>query len=369
MFTEQMIRRAGLCVFAAIVLSLAAQAAVEKANFGTTADGQQVEIYTLTNNNGLEARISCFGAVLVSLKAPDRAGRLTNIVLGFDNAEAYEQSGSYYGATIGRYANRIAAGRFTLDGKTYQLPINSGLNTLHGGIKGFHKRLWTAERLSGRNGVKLTYVSADGEEGFPGTVTLTVTYQLRQDNALSIGYEATATKPTVINFTNHSYFNLSGNPETPITGNLLSINADRYTPVDGTLIPTGEIKPVAGTPFDFRTATGIGARLKEADAQMALTKGYDLNWVLNKPKAGGMTGAAVLSDPVSGRVLIVRTEEPGLQFYSGNIMNSASSGHPIGVALETQHFPDSPNHANFPSTVLRPGETFHSETVLLFRTE
>ncbi|MDR3527628.1 MAG: galactose mutarotase [Rhizomicrobium sp.] len=359
---------AALCLIAAMGLTMASQAAVEKTDFGTTADGQRVELYTLTNNNGLQARISTFGAVLVSLKAPDRAGRLANIVLGFDNAEAYEQSNSYYGATIGRYANRIAAGHFTLDGQSYQLPINSGLNTLHGGIKGFHKHLWTAERLL-KDSVKLTYVSADGEEGFPGALTLTVIYRLRQDNALSIRYEATTTKPTVINFTNHSYFNLSGNPETPITGETLSINADTYTAVDGNLIPTGEIKPVAGTPFDFRSATVIGARLGAADAQMNITKGYDLNWVLNKPTAGTMTAAAVLSDPVSGRVLLVHTEEPGLQFYSGNIMTSGGPKHPIGLCLETQHFPDSPNHANFPTTVLRPGETFHSETVLLFRTQ
>ena len=367
MLTGQ-IHRAGLCLLTAIGFSLASQAAVQKADFGTTSDGQKVELYILTNNNGLEARISTFGAVLVSLKAPDRAGRLSNIVLGFDNAQAYEQSGSFYGATIGRYANRIVAGKFTLDGQSFQLPINSGVNTLHGGIKGFHKHLWSAERVP-KDGVKLTYVSADGEEGFPGALTLTVTYRLRQDNALSIRYEATTTKPTVINFTNHSYFNLSGNPETPITGETLSINADNYTPVDGTLIPTGEINPVAGTPFDFRSATVIGARIAQADAQMAITKGYDLNWVLNKPTPGTMTGAAVLSDPVSGRVLVVHTEEPGLQFYSGNIMSNTAPKHPIGLCLETQHFPDSPNHANFPSTVLRPGETYHSETVLLFRTQ
>ncbi len=349
---------------------MAGNTAVQQSGFGTLADGRQVDVFTLTNKNGIAARISAYGAALVSLKVPDRTGKLDNVVLGFDNAQAYEQSGSVAGATIGRYANRIAGGSFVLDGKTYSLAKNNGPNTLHGGIKGFHKQLWTAEPLAGDDSVTLRYVSADGEEGFPGALTVRVTYRLRADNALSIRYEATTTKPTVINFTNHSYFNLSGNPETPITGQILTIHADRFTPVNATRIPTGALKPVAGTPFDFRSASVIGSHLAAADEQMIMAKGYDHNFALNKPVAGSLTSAAVLTDPASGRVLEVQTQEPGVQLYTGNIMDPAAADpkRRFAVCLETQHFPDSPHHADFPSTVLRPGETYDSETVLLFRT-
>ena len=368
MLTGQMMRRAGLCLVAAMGVSMASQAAVQKARFGTLSDGRAVDIFTLTNKNGVEARVSSWGAALVSLKIPDRTGKLADVVLGLDTAEAYEQSGTVAGASVGRYANRIAGGSFVLDGVTYSLAKNNGPNTLHGGIKGFHKQLWTAEPLASDDGVVLTYVSADAEEGFPGALTLKVTYRLAADNALSITYDATTTKPTVINFTNHSYFNLSGHRETPITGEILSINADHYTPVDDTLIPTGEIRPVAGSPFDFRAPIAVGTYLAEADVQMKRTKGYDLNWVLNQPKTGALTSAAVVSDPISGRVMEVKTTEPGVQFFTGNILEPASGPARFALCLETQHFPDSPHHANFPTTVLRPGESYHSETVFAFHT-
>jgi aldose 1-epimerase len=368
----QITARAGLCLIAGIGMSFAGSAAVQKASFGKTADGAAVDIYTISGKNGVEARISTYGATLVSLKVPDRTGKLGNVVLGFDSVDNYVKGVPFFGATIGRYGNRIALGKFTLDGKSYQLPTNDGPNSLHGGTKGFDKRLWKAE--AGKDAVKLTYVSADGEEGYPGALTVTVTYTLKADNSLTISYDATTTKPTVVNLTNHSYFNLSGNPETPITGEVLKINADAFTPVSSTLIPTGVLKPVAGTPFDFRTATTIGTRIEAKDEQLLFGKGYDHNWVLNKAKAGGLTSAAVLSDPVSGRVMEVKTLEPGLQFYSGNFMDGKPAGkgtvykHRTGLCLETQHFPDAPNHANFASTVLRPGQTYHTETVLAFST-
>jgi len=367
-------RMTGLCLIAGIAMSLTGQAAVQKAPFGTAGDGAAVDLYTLTNKAGVEAKISTYGATLVSLKEPDRTGKLANVVLGFDSVDNYVKGVPFYGATIGRYGNRIALGKFTLDAKSYQLPTNDGPNSLHGGVKGFDKRLWKAQAVPGKNAVKLTYVSADGEEGYPGVLTVHVTYTLQNDNALRITYDATTTKPTVVNLTNHSYFNLSGNPETPITGEVLKINADAFTPVSSTLIPTGELKPVAGTPFDFRVATEIGARIGADDEQLKFGKGYDHNWALNKAKAGTMTSAAVLSDPVSGRVMEVKTTEPGLQFYSGNFMDGKPAGggtvyqHRTGLCLETQHFPDAPNHANFASTVLRPGQKYHTETVLMFST-
>lgn len=363
------------CTCAAALMAGANAAATPKAAFGHTADGKPIDVYTLTNAKGVEARVMTYGGTLVSLKVPDRAGHLANVVLGFDNAQPYIAGVPFYGATIGRYGNRIANGKFALDGKSYQLTVNDGPNSLHGG-KGFDKRLWTAEPMQTKQGpaLKLTYVSADGEEGYPGQLTVHVTYTLRNDNALSIKYEATTTKPTIVNLTNHSYFNLSGDPNNTILDDVLKINADTFTPVGKTLIPTGELKPVKGTPFDFRTATAIGARIEANDEQLKFGKGYDHNWVLNKPKAGTMTTAAVLSDPVSGRVMEVKTTEPGVQFYSGNFMDGKPAGagtvykHRTGLCLETQHFPDAPNHANFASTVLRPGQTYKTETVFVFLT-
>jgi aldose 1-epimerase len=344
------------------------------AGWGQTGDGS-VEIYTLTNVHGVEARIMTYGATLVSLKAPDRAGHFKNIVLGFDALEPYLGAKAYYGATVGRYANRIAKARFTLDGKTYQLAANDGPNTLHGGIRGFDKRIWQAEPLpaSEGNGVRLTYVSAAGEEGFPGALTAHVVYRLDGNDNLEIEYGATTTAPTPVNLANHAYFNLTGDPNVPVLDHVLTINADRFTPVDATLIPIGELRAVAGTPFDFRIAHAVGARIGDPDEQLHLGHGYDHNWVLNKA-AAGLTLAAVVTEPKSGRSLEVRTTQPGVQFYTGNFMNGkpAAQGGSVfayrtGLCLETQHFPDSPNQASFPSTILRPGQVYSEKTILAVR--
>lgn len=350
-------------------------AGVTAQHFGTL-DGRQVEIYTLANAHGLEARVTTYGATLVSLKTPDRDGHLQNIVLGFDDLDRYVADAvPYYGATVGRYANRIAAGRFTIDGASYQLPLNDGPNSLHGGKRGFDKRLWTADRDTSGNRVRLSYVSAAGEEGYPGELTAHATYRLGDDDTLEIDFEATTTAPTPVNLANHAYFNLSGNPQRSILDHLLQINAAAFTPVDATLIPTGELRPVAGTVFDFRHATRIGLRIGADDAQLAFGHGYDHNWVLAPATTkGALRRAAVLTDPGSGRVLEIDTTQPGLQFYSGNFMNGKPSGqgsvfgYRTGLCLETQHFPDSPNHPAFPSTILRPGETYAERTVLRFGT-
>jgi len=345
-----------------------------KSSWGRTGDGS-VEIYTLTNVHGVEARIMTYGATLVSLKAPDRDGHFRNIVLGFDALEPYLGATAYYGATVGRYANRIAKGRFTLDGKAYQLPANDGPNSLHGGSRGFDKRIWQAEPLpaSQGNGVRLTYVSAAGEEGYPGEVTAHAVYRLDDKDNLEIEYGATTTAPTPVNLANHAYFNLTGDSSVPVLDHVLTINADRFTPVDATLIPTGELRAVAGTPFDFRTPHAVGARIGEPDEQLGRGHGYDHNWVLNKG-AGGLTLAAVVTDPKSGRSLEVRTTQPGVQFYTGNFMNgkpAAGGGsvfaHRTGLCLETQHFPDSPNQASFASTILRPGQVYSQKTILAVR--
>jgi aldose 1-epimerase len=345
-----------------------------KSPWGKTSDGT-VDIYTLTNVHGVEARVATYGATLVVLQAPDRKGGLKNIVLGFDNLDAYLKGVPYYGATVGRYANRIAKARFTLDGKTYQLPANDGPNTLHGGKRGFDKRIWKAELLpaSQGNGVRFTYVSAAGEEGFPGELTAHAVYKLDDQDNLEIEYSATTTAATPVNLANHAYFNLTGDPNTPILDHLVTINADRFTPVDATLIPTGELQPVAGTPFDFRTPHAIGARIEAQDEQLRRGRGYDHNWVLNKP-GPGMTLAAVVTEPKSGRSLEVRTTQPGVQFYTGNFMDGKPQEaggsvypHRTGLCLETQHFPDSPNQPSFPSTILRPGETFQQKTLISLR--
>jgi aldose 1-epimerase len=350
---------------------------VQQAPFGQTASGEAVQIYTLTNKHGIEARIMTYGGTLVSLKTPDRNGKLEDIVLGFDTLDPYLAGVPYYGATIGRFGNRIAGGKFTLDGAAYQLPTNNGPNSLHGGNQGFDKRVWTAKPFVNKQGpgLKLTYVSADGEEGYPGQLTTHVTYQLRNNNSLSIDYSATTTKPTVVNLTNHSYFNLSGDTDHSIVDEILTINADKFTPVDATLIPTGVLQPVAGTPFDLRKPTIIGMHINDDDQQIHYGPGYDHNWVLVKPKPGAMTTASVLSDPTSGRVLETKTTEPGLQFYTGNFQDGKPAGtgsvfkHRTGLTLEPQHFPDSPNQPSFPSTVLRPGHTYTSHTVFIFRME
>jgi aldose 1-epimerase len=348
---------------------------IESASFGRTGDAN-VQIYTLTNSHGIEARIMTYGATLVSLRAPDRAGKFANIILGFDTLEPYLAGVPYFGAVVGRYANRIAGGRFILDGKEYRLPQNDGANSLHGGSRGFDKRVWIAERVQAASepALHLSYVSPAGEEGYPGELTAHVIYRLDEQDSLHIEYRATSTAATPVNLTNHAYFNLTADFERPILDHLLSIDADAFTPVDAALIPTGELRPVAATAFDFRSAQPIGSRIGAGDLQLQLGRGYDHNWVLNRSKHGAPAVAAVLTDPSSGRSVEVRTTQPGIQFYSGNFLNGRPAGqgtvfkYRTGLCLETQHFPDSPNHPQFPSTILRPGQTYAESTVFTFRT-
>jgi len=342
--------------------------------FDRTPDGQSVDLITLRNQAGVEVRIMTYGATILSLKTPDRAGALDDITLGFDTFAPYVEKSPYFGAVVGRYGNRIAKGKFTLDGQTYTLATNNNANHLHGGVKGFDKRVWKADTFQNVSGVgvKLTYTSADAEEGYPGTLTADVTYTLTDKNQLIVDYHATTDKATVLNLTQHTYFNLAGGKANDILGHELMLNADRYTPVDDTLIPTGELAPVAGTPFDFRTATAIGARIGQDNEQLKRGKGYDHNWVLTR-QGDCLSLAARVLEPTTGRTLEVSTTEPGIQFYSGNFLDGTITGkggrvYPqrSGFCLETQHFPDSPNHPTFPSTVLRPGQDFKSQTVFTF---
>jgi aldose 1-epimerase len=342
--------------------------------FGTMPDGAAVELFTFTNGHGVEVRIMNLGATVVSIKTPDRQGQPGDVVLGFDSLDGYLHNSPFFGVVVGRYGNRIARGRFTLDGHVYTLAKNDGENHLHGGLKGFDKAVWTADIVdaAGVPSLTLQYVSKDGEEGYPGTLTATVTYTLMDDNALKIAYAATTDKKTVVNLTNHSYFNLAGRGD--ILSHELTIDADRFTPVDKGLIPTGELTPVAGTPFDFTTPHAIGARIDRADRQIEYGHGYDHNFVLNKP-LGAFGVAATAYDPSSGRVLTVSTSEPGVQFYTGNFLDGSVHGkggqayqRRSALCLETQHYPDSPNHPAFPSTVLEPGPRYETTTVFAFST-
>jgi aldose 1-epimerase len=353
------------------------EATVDKAPFGQLPGGGSVDVFTLTNASGLEARIITYGGIIISLRVPDRNGTLGDVALGYGSLDGYLKSSPYFGAIIGRYGNRIAKGRFPLDGKTYALATNDGPNHLHGGTKGFDKVVWTGESFKNADGVGviLTYDSPDGDEGYPGYLKAQVTYTLNDQNELVVDYFATTDKPTPVNLTHHTYFNLAGEGSRDILDHQLMINANRYTPIDATSIPTGELAPVEGTPFDFRKATSIGARIDQDDAQLKNGKGYDHNYVLNRT-GDGLTLAARVAEPSSGRVLEVSTTEPGIQFYSGNFLDGSitgKSGQPYarrsGFCLEPQHFPDSPNHANFPSTILKPGEEYRSETVFAFKTE
>ncbi len=372
-----------MCVALAASLAMAVLAeksaemakSMEKKVFGTTADGKTADLYTLKNKTGMQVSITNFGATVVSIMVPDKAGKMADVALGYDDLAGYELNKNYLGVLVGRYGNRIAHGKFSIDGTEYTLAKNNGDNSLHGGIKGFNKAMWEAKDVSkgGEAAVEMKYVSKDGEEGYPGNLSVTVVYTLTNKNELKIDYSATADKKTVVNLTNHTYFNLAGQGNGDILKQDLMINADTFTPVDSGLIPTGELKKVEGTPFDFRKATAIGARIEANDEQIKLGGGYDHNFVLNRKAATGLSLAARASDPASGRTMEVWTAEPGVQFYTGNFLDGSFKGKG-GIAyqkrtafcLETQHFPDSPNHPSFPTTLLKPGAKYHTTTVYKF---
>jgi aldose 1-epimerase len=367
---------AACLVLAAAVLSAGIreqEAGVTRTHFGKTPDGADVDVFTLTNAQGMEVRVMTFGAVILSIRVPDRDGKLDDVTLGFDRLEPYFQNAPHFGSVVGRYANRIAKGQFSLDGATYRLALNNGPNHLHGGTRGFDKVVWKADELTGQSApaVRFRYTSPDGEEGYPGKLDVAVTYALF-GNELHVNYTATTDKATPVNLSQHTYFNLAGEGNGDVLGHELSIAASRFTPVDRTLIPTGALASVEGTPFDFRTPTLIGARIDSDHEQIRLARGYDHNFVLDNAGATRIRAARVV-EPRSGRVLEVSTTEPGLQLYTANGLNATGkNGHVYrtrtAFCLETQHFPDSPNHPEFPSTILRPGETFRSETVFAFST-
>jgi len=348
---------------------------IDVKNFGKTPEGEQVRLYTLTNAHGLKAQVMTYGAIVTSLEVPDKKGQLGDIVLGYDNLQDYIKETPYFGAIVGRYGNRIGKGKFTLDGVTYTLATNNDENHLHGGVKGFDKVVWDDQPVWRPDGVGVTlsYLSRDGEEGYPGNLKVTVTYILTNNDELRIEYQATTDKATPVNITHHGYFNFTG-AERDILGHELMLNADRFTPVDAGLIPTGELRPVAGTPMDFTKATAIGARIENDYEQIQFGGGYDHNWVLNKD-GKDMTLAAVVYERTSGRVMKVYTAEPGIQFYAGNFLDGTLTGKEgkvykrrYGFCLETQHFPDSPNKPDFPSTILRPGQKYETTTIYRFST-
>jgi aldose 1-epimerase len=353
------------------------EAGIQSRSFGTLPDGRDVTIYKVTSPTGMVMEVTNYGGIITRLTAPDRDGKFEDIVLGYDNLEGYLTETPYFGAIIGRYGNRIGKGQFTLDGETYTLAQNNGENHLHGGIQGFDKVLWNAEPFSMGNeyGIVFTYESPDGEEGYPGNLSVKVTYLLTADNRVIFSYQATTDKATPVNLTQHSYFNLAGPSSDSILDHELMLAADHFTPIDSGLIPTGEIRPVAGTPFDFTTATPIGERINADDEQIVFGLGYDHNWVLSD-MTSDMRLAARVHEPTSGRVMEVLTEEPGIQFYAGNFLDGTITGkggnvyeYRSGFCLETQHFPDSPNQSSFPSTILRPGETYQTRTIYAFTTD
>ncbi len=348
---------------------------VSRQPFGQTKDGTPVDLYTLRNSKGAEARISNYGGLVISLTVPDRNGNLGDVTLGYDNLDGYLKETPYFGALIGRYGNRIAKGKFTLDGKEYTLATNNGPNALHGGLKGFDKVVWQPTILASAEGpaLQLKYLGKDGEEGYPGNLSVTAVYTLTEDNGLKLEFTATTDKDTVVNLTHHSYFNLAGKGD--ILNHVVMIPADRFTPVDSTLIPTGELKPVDGTPFDFRKPTAIGARINQDDEQLKFGGGYDHNWVINKP-LGSYGLMARVTEPTSGRVMEVFSTEPGLQFYSGNFLDGSITGkggwvykHRSAFCMEPQHYPDSPNKPEFPSVVLKPGQVYKNTILYRFSTE
>lgn len=350
-----------------------ARPTVSHAAYGRTPEGTAVDVYTLTNANGMEVRAITYGAFVVSLRTPDRQGRLDDVVLGFDSLDGYFKSGSHMGSVIGRYGNRIAGAKFTLDGKTYALAANDGVNHIHGGVKGFDRYVWAAEEVrQGEDvGVRFTLVSPDGDEGYPGRLQTTVTYTLTPRNELVVDYAATTDKATLVNLTQHSYFNLAGQANGDILDHELTLHADKYTPVAAGLIPTGVLAPLDGTPLDFRKPTRIGERIDQDHEQLKLGRGYDHNYVVNRT-GPGLVPAARVVHPASGRVMEVSTTEPGIQLYTGNWLGEEKGkGGRVyprrsGFCLETQHYPDSPNRPEFPSTVVRPGETYRSKTVFTF---
>jgi aldose 1-epimerase len=349
----------------------------EVSAFGTTEDGQPVQLYALTNMHQVKVSITNYGGIVTELWVPDRNGEMSDVVLGYDSLSHYLAGSPYFGAIVGRYGNRIANGRFTLDGVEYELAVNNGPNHLHGGINGFDKVVWRGEpyALEDEVGVRLSYTSADGEEGYPGNLTVNVTYALTDENELRIDYLLETDQATVANVTHHGYFNLAGHSSGDILGHELMLAADRFTPVDEGLIPTGELREVEGTPMDFRTPHAIGERIDADDEQIRFGGGYDHNWVLNG-EAGTLRLAARVFEPTTGRVMEVLTTEPGIQFYAGNFLDGTNVGkggavyaHRNGFCLETQHFPDSPNHPDFPTTVLQPGERYESTTIYKFSTQ
>ena len=368
----------GVVCFTSCTTTPKSTGTIGHASFGQTQDGTPVEIYTLHNANGCEARIMTYGGIVQSLKVPDKNGNFGDVVLGYDNLDGYIAKTPYFGALIGRYGNRIGSAKFTLEGKTYTLAANNGPNSLHGGIKGFDKVVWKAVKADvGPQGpqVELNYLSKDGEEGFPGNLNVTAVYTLTDKNELRLDFTATTDQPTLCNLTHHSYFNLAGQGNGDILGHIVYINADNTTPVDSNLITTGEIKPVDGTPFDFRKSTTIGARINDPDLELQYGPGYDHNWVINKP-LGQMGLMARVVEPTSGRVMEVWSTEPGLQFYAGNFLDGTIKGKGgvayqihTGFCMEPHHYPDSPNKPQFPTTELKPGETYHNTIEYKFSVE
>jgi aldose 1-epimerase len=368
--------------FAMMLISLGGErveaGTMKKTAFGKTAAGKGADLYVLTNKNGVEVAITNYGATVVSIKVPDRNGKVDDVALGYDTVAGYETDKSFLGCTVGRYANRIALGKFTLDGKTYTLAKNNGENHLHGGVKGFNRYVWRAKDVSTKDvpAVRMSYVSADGEEGYPGKLSVDVTFSLTDQNELKIDYSGTTDKPTVVNLTNHSYFNLAGHASGDVLGQELMIAAEKFTPIDAGAIPLAANRPVEGTPFDFRQSTAIGARIGHDDEQLKVGKGYDHNFVLATTMRTKPELAARAYDPKSGRVMEVWTTEPGVQLYTANYMDGTAKGKGGAVynyrnafCLETEHWPDSPNRPDFPSTVLRPKEQYRTTTIYKFSTK